>query len=39
MEVSSNQSRLRSVGEALATERSIACVTPSGDVPVISTDL
>ena len=37
--VTSNQSRLRSVSDAFATARSIAWVTPSGDEPVISTDL
>src|SRR5215211_832271 len=39
MLVTSNQSRLRSVCDALAIAPSIASLTPSGDVPVISTDL
>src|SRR4051794_23083152 len=39
MSVTSNQSRLRRVWDALAMAPSIAGWTPSGDVPVISTVL
>src|SRR4051812_2065751 len=39
MSVTSNQSRLRRVWDALAMAPSIAACTPSGDVPVISTVL
>ncbi len=39
MPTTSNQSRLRSVWDAFAMALSIACWTPSGEEPVISTDL